>query len=319
MLCVVTAGLFFAIECTAYWYLVGDPLARLKISVVNSHVPTGFDPDLNLGGVRFFTWPIENLIFGKAFSFDLLLLLITALIVWRRLSKTQQILCTFVFASWAWMGFGSQVPWAYKPLARQMHLYIPLTFGIAALLPATVSAACTMRPKLAKGLLGIVLFMHFMNLSVGGRWGQDVDVSKAFLRYAEAHPQQNFITDVRTMNHMYILSGFRLPKNVVCLNGKAVQEHLLANDEPPAMPRVKFPPTRLDAALVNSEAFDAYRPDPDFRAFLRQQMMPAVPLVPPQYKLIFRPFVAFKKPLGVMVQTLGGTLVPLPNQMVNQH
>ena len=310
LLCVLAAGLAIAAESTAYWILLGDPLARLKVAAGNSAgLRAGYDPDLDLGGIRFFTWPIENLVYCKSFGFDLLLLLLAGIASWRSFVKPQRVLLVAMFAFWAWLGFGTQVPWAYRPLARQMHFYVPLTLGIAALLPAAVSTAFAARPRLWRGLLATVVLVHLVNLSAGGRWGQDVWVSRDLLHYADAHPAQRFVTDVRTMNRLYVLSGFRMPPNIVCVNGSTVLKRLQINDEPAGAPRFQFPETRVDAALINSDVMQLInKPDPEFERFLREQTGQSVQLVPVRYKLLFQPLLLFMSPRPFMIRSLGGEI-----------
>ena len=86
------------------------------------------------------------------------------------------------------------------------------------------------RERLAQGVVAVAILVHLACLAVGGRWGQAVDVSRELLAYAREHSDQTFLTDVATMNHMYVVGGFRFPANVVCLNGPAVDRHLLVND-----------------------------------------------------------------------------------------
>ena len=86
------------------------------------------------------------------------------------------------------------------------------------------------RERLAQGVVAVAILVHLACLAAGGRWGQAVDVSRELLAYAREHSDQTFLTDVATMNHMYVVGGFRFPANVVCLNGPAVDRHLLVND-----------------------------------------------------------------------------------------
>ena len=151
---------------------------------------------------------------------------------------------TTTFAVYFWLGYGSQVPWTYKPLYRQAHYYQCLSLGVAALLPYTVSLALTGRTRIAQSVVGLALAVHVISLAMTGGWGAGVDVSRELLAYARQHPQERFVTDVNTMNEMYVLGGFRLPENVVCLNGNAVTKRLLVNKEPAGVPRYRFPEGR---------------------------------------------------------------------------
>jgi hypothetical protein len=309
LVCAIVTALAFGVECAVYWALLGDPLARLKVASSNTSLQSaGYDASLGLGGIRFFTWPLEFLVYGKGFAFDLLLLLVTGLATWRKLLKPQRILFVSVFAFWLWFGYGTQVPWAYRPIGRMVYFYAVLTLGVAALLPATLSALFSARPRIWQGILVLALCAHLLNLAAGGRWGQDVKVSRELLAYAGEHPSQHFVTDVTTMNQLYVLNGFRLPANVVCINGPAVRNKLLMNEEPPAQPRFRFPETSIDAALINSEGLDVDRPDPDFQQFLRDQPLNRVRLFPVKYKFAFSPFVSVMRPRSFMILNLGAEL-----------
>ncbi len=312
LVCAVVTAIAVGVESSVYWKLLGDPLARLKVATSNTSLRTGgYDASLNLGGLRFFTWPVEFLVYGKAFGFDLLLLLIAGVASWRSLAQAQRILFVTVFAFWFWFGYGTQVPWAYRPPGRMVYFYSVLVLGVAALLPVVVGAVFSTRPRLAGALLTVALAAHLLNLSAGGRWGQDVKVSAELMRYADAHPAQRFVTDVVTWNHMYVLSGFRIPANVVSVNGPTAVRKLLVNEEPPSTPRFTFPETQVDAALINSEEIDQGRPDPEFQQFLRAMPSDRVRLSPIRYKNLFLPAVKVNRTRSFMILNLGAELATL--------
>ena len=76
------------------------------------------------------------------------------------------------------------------------------------------------------------------------------------------------MTNVSTMNCMYALGGFQLPQNVVCVNGPAVEKHLLVNKEPPGTRRFHFPETAADGALVDLDVPDSA--EEEFVRYLRR-------------------------------------------------
>jgi hypothetical protein len=307
--CVALSGILFAIECATYAVLLGDPLARVKVSAdTTTNVVAGADPAVGLEGIWFYMWPLQTLIFGKQFGFSLLALLATGLIVWKRMNQDQRLLFVTTFAVFLWLGYGSTVPWAYKPLYRQFHYYNCITLGLAALLPYTVSAALAARQRVAMGLVGAALVVHVTSLSVAGRWGADVDVTRELLTYARAHPDQRFVTDVSTMNQMYVLGGFQLPANVVCLNGQAVEKHLLLNKEPGDTPRFQFPEGRIDGVLVNLEQAEVRGVERQFRDYVKTHAGPRTTIASVRYRLPFIPLVPLVGAKGFMIRSIGGEM-----------
>jgi len=309
---VAFSGALVLAEATTYAVLLGDPLARLRTSAgTTSNLQLAVDPDTGLQGMRFFLWPVQVLILSKQFGFDLLALLLTGIVAWRRLTREQRMLFAATFAVFLWLGYGSMVPWAYKPIYRQFHYYNSLAFGIAALLPFTIACALATRQLLAKAMVGCLLALHVASLSAGGGWGANVDVSRDLLRYARLHPDRQFVTDVNTMNQMYVLNGFRLPDNVVCLNGDAVQNHLLVNKEPPGTARFHFPERRIDAALVNREEGEVREFEPEFSAFLQVRGGERTTVVGERYRRAFTPLIPVLGTRGFMIMSAGGDVVPL--------
>ena len=138
--CVAVSGCAFLAECLAYQVLLGDPLARFSVafsmaaqSIDSRTVGTvNFcDPANGIDGWYFFAWPIKNLFFCKSFGFDLIALLVTGIVAWNRLSTEQRVLFASTFLIWLWLGYGTMVPWVYRPLFRSPEYYQPLTLGIA--------------------------------------------------------------------------------------------------------------------------------------------------------------------------------------------
>jgi hypothetical protein len=285
--------------------LLGDPLARFKVA--GASLQTSIDPAASgRSGFWFFSWPVQNLFFCKPFGVDLGLLLVTGTVVWKRLATPQRILFTTTFLVWLWLGYGSIVPWAYKPLYRQFHYYSPLSLGIAALLPFTIGHVFASRQRFAQGLVGVIIAVHCVSLAAGGRWGAPVDVSRELLRYAQQHRHQRFLTDVATINHMYTLGGFQLPENVVCLNVPQVKGDLLVNKEPPGTPKYRFPEGPIDGILVNLEQQAQGGFEKEFADYLKKYGGGYTPLVPMQYRLLFTPVLWLVGPKDFMVQSLGG-------------
>ena len=156
----------FATESVVYQSLLGDPFARLK-AIIGTTVSgrAGVDPDGLLSNFAFFSWPIQNLAFSKQFGFSLGATFVAGSLGWTRLDKSQRVLLLSTFLIWFWLGYGSQVPWAYRPLYRQFHYYGFLTLGVAALLPTCLAAVCSGR--VARTLVGAALIVHIGSLAAG--------------------------------------------------------------------------------------------------------------------------------------------------------
>ncbi len=285
--CVVLSAALFAAEAATYRVWLGDAFARYRTAAnTTARLELGVDPDTGLSGVRFFLWPLQNFVLGKSFGFDLLALLAAGLAAWRLLSREQRIVWVTIFAVFVWLGYGSQVPWAYKPFYRQAQYYTCLTFGVAALLPLAVSLALQ-RASAARLVIGAAIAVHAATLAVTGGWGMNVDVSRGLLAYAREHPQQRFLTDVNTMNEMYVMNGFRVPDNVICLEGNA-SKRLLVNKEPPGAPVYHFAQDRVDGILLNLERPKVQGFEREFRTYLQAHEGTHTTIVPARQRLLLR-------------------------------
>jgi len=111
------------------------------------------------------------------------------------------------------------------------------------------------------------------------------------------------------MNEMYVLAGFQLPANVVCLNGPAVERHLLVNKEPRGTPRFRFPTGEIDGILLNLEGLSQAPPEEEFVTYLKLQHEDRRRVSPVRYRLLFVPLVRFIGPKESMVRSLGGEVV----------
>jgi hypothetical protein len=314
--CAALSAVLFLAECTAYQVIRGDFLARFRWAgtAINSGTYSGsaYDPDTHVGGLSFYLWPISTLIFSKPFGLDLVALFLGGLFAWRYLDTRQRILFLTTFLVWLWWGYGTQIPWMYKPVYRQFHYYDLLVLGVATLLPPVLAGALAFRPRMAQGMLGAFLAIHLFSLAAAGRYGQTVAVAGELLRYAQQHPKQVFLTDVSTMNLMYTLGGFQLPPNVVCLDGPAVERHLLVNKEPPERPSYRFPEVPHDGILVNLEPNGAGEIEPEFIEYLQKHSGGEHRrLVPIRYRSLYLPLLSFMGPKDFMVKSLGGEVVQI--------
>lgn len=309
IVCVVISAAALIIESAVYYVLLGDPLARYRVSAGSAaDLPIGYDPDLGLGGAAFYLWPLRLILFSKTFGLDLLLLVTTGVLAWKHLTGEQRILFTATLAVWAWLGYGTFVPWTYKPLYRQAHYYTCLIFGVAALLPATTGWVLQYSRRTAQCAVSAVIIIHIVCCASAGGWGQDVDVARGLLGYATEHRERMFLTDVRTMNYMYALGGFELPKNVICLNGPAVENNLRVNKEPPSTPRFRFSELPVNAVLLNNETIKSGAAEPLFTEYVKLHAGKRVGVVPTEYRLLVRPLGPFIGPRPFFVRSSGGAV-----------
>jgi len=312
--CVAASGLLEAVECAAYTSVLGDPLARYHVGAAATSVEAvGRDLDMRADRAEFFLWPVRNLIFCKPFGPDLGLLLACGLAARRRLAGEQKILLTATFLVWGYLGYGTLVPFEYRPTFRQFHFYPALALGMCALLPAALAAAFPRPRWLAPGLAFALIGLHLTIDAASGGWGREVDVSRALLRYAQAHPGRTYATDVSSLNEMYVVNGFRLPENVICLNGPPVAKHLLVNKEPPGTPPVRFPDRPLDGLLVNRDRPADVAADPDFPRYAARHRRDgfATRVAPVRYRRLFAPLVPLIGVRDFMIKSRGGEAVEL--------
>jgi hypothetical protein len=296
----------------------GDALLRLKLtSVEGADHPALLDPDTHISGMALLLWPIKNLIFSKVFACEILLTFCCAAIVWRKLGNQERILLVSGFLTWFYLGYGSKVPWTYRPLARDYHFYGPLTLMISVLLPLCLGYLFERRPRSKLYMLGSIGSVVALNLALcaaAGHWGQDVRVSASMLRYALNHPAKTFLTDVPTMNQMYVINGFRLPPNVICRNGPAVQNDLLANKEPAdsRLPRVTFPEAKLDGILLNLEHIaTGFGGDQAFADYLKTHQGAQERVAPVRYRILLLPVRRFVAGKSFAIRSEGGEVVKL--------
>ncbi len=294
----------------------GDPLLRFHLAAAESaHVSGLYDPDTKLAGLGFLLWPVKTMLFSKVFACDLLIVFVLGSVYWRKLLLDQRILLISGFLTWFYLGFGTKIPWAYRPLARMYHFYGPLVLMIAVLLPVCIDhwSRTTHRPGhwAFAGVVGI-LALHLACLAGGGRWGQDVRVSRVLLGYASNHPASTFLTDYATMNQMYAQNGFELPRNVVCVDGPVADRNLLVNKEPSGRIQtsgVKYPDQPIDGILVNLNA--PPDGDRDFQTFRTEHPGSAERIAPVRYKPIFTILPAFVKRKDFAIASDGAELIRL--------
>jgi hypothetical protein len=302
---------------SAYYAIkFGDPLLRFRLATAESANVSGlFDPDTRMRGIEFLLWPLKTIVFSKVFACDLLVVFVLGAACWRKLLLDQRIMLISGFLTWLYLGYGTKIPWAYKPLARMYHFYGPLALSVALLLPVCIDHLArrwSRHRRYAITAVAAIVALHLACLAAGGRWGQDVKVSKSLLDFASNHPASTFLTDVATMNQMYVLNGFRLPLNIVCRNGPVVERNLLVNKEPPnpAAPHgVTFPDRAVDGVLLNLSG--AFRDDGDFMRFLAEHSGRRERIVPARYKPLFEVAPSFLRGTEFAIASQGAELIGL--------
>lgn len=301
--------LTFVAEGIAYQNLLGDPLARYRVASSGAGVSiAGADSDAGISGLRFYLWPIEIVLASKHFAGSLLLFFSAGLLAWRKFSQDQRLLFLTVAFTWAWLGWGTMIPWAYKPFFRQFHYLPSILLGLNTLMPASVFLV--FRPLVARWILIMMVCLYFLASAAGGRWGENFEASRALLEYANSHSSTNFVTDVSTMNQMYAIRGFTLPPNVICLNGPAVRQHLLLNKEPASQSQFAFKQTQPAAILYNMEGPWLYPFEVEFLEYIKEHPGRHETVLPMRRKWLFQ-YIPGLKDRPVSIRNLGAEAIYL--------
>lgn len=228
-------------------------VSRSAIEKCNHRSPPFVDGRFN---PRFVTWPLETLVYSKAFGIALVCALAVAAWRFRSLTHTQKLIVVIAAIFVVWLSYGSQVPWAYKPFWRNTRFWQPLVPIVALLFGLGMAHV---RPQRRWLLAGPVLLICIVNLAISGPWGQSVHASRELLAWAAEHPRQTFVTDALTHREMYVLNGVAPPANIVVMA---------------ASHRLAYPGSTAHdaAALVRQQALLLINPlnadrDPAFHAF----------------------------------------------------
>lgn len=301
--CVLFSGGLLATEMTTYKILINNPFAHFdSFKALTEGVPEDGRSETKLG---FFLEPIKILILSKPFGFGLLLLLVSGVRTFKRMTIEQKIVWITTIGFWFWLGYGTLKPTSYRPASRGMHYYTPLAFGLCALVPSLVEMLFATRKKLARALVGLLLLMYIASIGLSGTWGSQVDASRALLEYARQHPEEKFLTDVYSLSDMYVLNGFELPANVMVLDSKAQQTHLLVNKEPEGHTDISFPhAAEADELLINLSR-DERPAEPEFTDFVAAHAGEVVATIPPRYRPVFVPLAKFVGDWGFALRDKG--------------
>jgi hypothetical protein len=119
---------------------------------------------------------------------------------------------------WAYVCFGSQHPFHYLPLDHDTRYWYPLALPVCVLMAGLIRSYFK-QSRWRFGLLALVVGINSVLLLSSGNWGQNVEISKELLHYADTYPDTFFVTDPYTYSEMFILQGGTPPKNVGLLKG----------------------------------------------------------------------------------------------------
>jgi hypothetical protein len=213
-------GTYVLLDPLPEWILSGDPLHYLHLvqSTHLEHQPYTLPPFLPSGAWNpaWFWWPPATFLFSKAFGLLLSLPVGFALLRWRRIERVDRLLVVLILGGWAWINWGTQLPYAYQPLNHQVRYWYPLA------MPACVLAARMVRHvRRRRAWAAVLLAPGPLLLLASGSWGQNVEISRELMAYAQAHPERAFATDAYTYDEMLILSDLAPPPNVTVLPGDA--------------------------------------------------------------------------------------------------
>jgi hypothetical protein len=305
-ICVGMSLAYVLLEGLVYYLNLGQATYRFRLSAA------GMGDDriaFEAGGstVKYFLMPIQQLLFNRSLGIDLIALFSAGLIAIRSLSRGQRLLFVIVSCYWLWAGYGPMTPWEYKPPSREIRLLFPYVLAISYLLPSALSLAFSRRVALLA--IGLIVSTHLLCLASGGRWEQASHNARELLDYAAAHPQTRFVTDLNTINQMYIFNDCSLPENIVCISSPRVDECLLVNREPEPVP-IRLNPSGVTAFLHNREA-DRQESEPGLKDFLSGQIQTTVEQKPRILKPIFRPISRWLPDREIFVLNDGWEVVEL--------
>jgi hypothetical protein len=284
-ICVGLSFSFILLECLFYYFQLGSATYRFHLSAIGM----GDDRIVEEAGgstIWFFLIPLRQLLFNRSLGVDLIALFSVGVFAFRSFTPQQRQLFVLTVCYWLWAGYGPMTPWEYKPPSREIRLFFPYILPISYLLPSAIAVVFSHR--LALLTIGLVVATHVICLAGGGRWGQSSRIARELLDYATAHSHTRFVTDIKTLNDMYIANNCRLPDNVVCVPSPRSDEVLLVNREPDPLP-VRLDTSGVTAYLHNREV-DHQSHEPELEDFLSARTRQVTAQRPRILKLIFRPF-----------------------------
>ncbi len=290
---VVTVALYGS-QAIAYGVLYGNPLLRFEL--MSYYTAGGVPAEVRAGGdvVAFFLMPVQMVLAGNSggeFGWTLLILPVACAWAWPHLKREQKIVLVVTIGFFLWLGYGTTVPWKYKPFTRGRHYYLPLVLGVCALIPVALEHAFGRRRRLAAVALFLLMASLIVHLCDRALWGNWVEVSRQFLNYSQEHPDEQFVAGIRTVNEIYVLNGFEFPENVFCNHDAETEKLLLANHGASNETRWSFPRTEPSAMLVDTLR-QMTGTDKAFHQYVDEHAGESLLHIPPEYRwklVFFRP------------------------------
>lgn len=210
-------AVFAAVEAACGMWFAGDPLHRFHI-ISDTHLSTQvrFIPVTLADGQlnpEWIMWSARAFVATRELGFTLCLAVAGTIVVWRRREKHLGALLGLVLFAWLYINFGTQHPTQYAPLDHQIRYWYPLLVPLC-LLTMCVAKHLEPHTHLRRWYLAALFVPLPFLLTLAGPWGQNVEVSRALAEHARSHADENFVTDVRTWEELYVLLGCRNPENV---------------------------------------------------------------------------------------------------------
>ncbi len=279
----VTTCALYGSQSLAYGMLYGNPW--LRFDLMSYYTAGGVPADVRAGGDlrTFFYMPVQMITSGRQFGWCLIILPVASAWAWPQLRRDHKIILLTTVGFFLWLGYGTTVPWKYKPFTRGIHYYLPLMLGVCALIPVALEHAFAHRQRWAIVAFGVLLVTLGGNLCDRALWGSWVDVSRKFLEYSRQHPDEQFIADVRTVNEIYVLNGFAFPENVACSDDPEILKRLLVNHVPAGTTQWSFPLTTPSAIFVNTLR-QASGADKAFHRYVAENAGEALWHIPAEYR-----------------------------------
>lgn len=221
---------FLTLNFSLYTILTGNPLYEFSV-VSKTHLPNqNFAVPLRLSSGEinpaWIWWPFINLVFSKAFGMLISLSVVMAILKWPKLEMSLRLITLTILMFWAYVSFGSQHPFRYLPLDHDTRYWYPLALPTC-LLMAGILKSHVKTNRWRFGGVALIVTINIILLLLSGNWGQNVEISKELLHYANMSPDSFFVTDPYTYDEMFILQGGNPPKNIGLLIGaKASFSHL---------------------------------------------------------------------------------------------
>jgi len=215
-ICAVSALAFLVCELIAFWWLTGNPLYEFTIISKTHMFNQQFAVPLRLPSGKinpsWMLWPLWNLVFSKAFGFFIAVPLAITAFLRRSLEPALRLAPLTILLYWAWICYGSQHPLKYLPLDHDTRYWYPMALPACLLAAALISRVAGAAKR--RTFSALLILPNCFLLLMSGSWGQNVEISRELLQYANAHWGTFFVTDRYTYDEMYILLGARPPQNI---------------------------------------------------------------------------------------------------------